>query len=303
MFRGGFFGRSLYAIRGLSSRMSAAPNTYTKKITRANPGLIVILLDGSYSMSESWGDSGSLSEGASFALNRTLRDIAQNACYSAEDGIRDYINLAVYTYGTEPNDGQGVDWTLGNTPEPGVSYIAASEWIPSALRQEKTDIGSLPIWIEPSAVGWTPMCKAFSSAARSVQQHISEYPDSFPPIVINITDGIPTDHNEDWATFARAASAITEQSTSDGNAMLFNIHIDGSGQQNSVLFPDVPVTHSTYAQQMGEISSILPANMVKRANEKLSLEISEAARGYCLNADLQQLSAFLQIGTFVPVQS
>ena len=78
--------------------MSAAPNTYTKKITRANPGLIVILLDGSYSMSESWGDSGSLSQGASFALNRTLRDIAQNACYSAEDGIRDYINLAVYTY-------------------------------------------------------------------------------------------------------------------------------------------------------------------------------------------------------------
>ncbi|HJM54961.1 MAG TPA: vWA domain-containing protein [Poseidonia sp.] len=283
--------------------MPASPNTYTKKITRANPSLIVILLDGSNSMNESWGGGGSLSEGASFALNRTLRDIAQNACYSAEDGIRDYINLAVYTYGTEPHDGQGVDWTLGQTSEPSCSYMSASEWIPAALRQEKTDIGSLPIWIEPYAEGWTPMCKAFAAAARSVEHHINNYPESFPPIVINITDGIPTDHNDDWNQFSRAASAITDQHTEDGNAMLFNIHIDGSGQQNSVLFPDDPVTHSTYAQHMGEISSVLPANMVKRANDKLSLDISEAARGYCLNADLQQLSAFLQIGTFVPVQS
>ena len=38
------------------------------------------------------------------------------------------------------------------------------------------------------------------------------------------------------------------------------------------------------------------------ANHKLGLEIKEAALGYCLNADMQQLSAFLAIGTYVPPQ-
>ena len=284
---------------------SPMTQSYQKKITRANPSLIVVMLDGSHSMSEPWGNSGStLSEGAAFALNRTLRDMAQNACYNAEDGVRDYINLAVFKYGTEADKDNGVEWSLGSLSQPTTGFAPAGDWVPSYIREERVDGGNLPVWIEPHAWGWTPMCKAFGRAAHVVQQHIDAFPDSFPPIVLNITDGIPTDHNDDWAQFERAARAITDQHTTDGNALLFNIHIDASGNEHSISFPDAPVTnYSQYAEHLGRISSVLPANMVARANEKLSLNISEAALGYCLNADLEQLSAFLQIGTFVPVQS
>lgn len=290
--------------KGPSLPMSTQQATYSKKITRANPSLIVVMLDGSNSMNEEWGNSNSsLAEGAAFALNRTLRDMALNACYNAEDGTRDYINLAVLTYGTEDGQGQGVDWTLGTLRQPAEGYAKATDWVPAFIRQETQDAGSLPIWIEPYAQGWTPMCKAFGQAAHIVEQHINAFPASFPPIVINITDGIPTDHNEDWSQFERAARAITDQRTDDGHALLLNIHIDASGQGHSVMFPDEPVTYSRYAEHLGRVSSVLPANMVARANEKLSLDIEEAALGYCLNADLAQLSAFLQIGTYVPVQS
>ena len=71
---------------------------------------------------------------------------------------------------------------------------------------------------------------------------------------------------------------------------------------DKVLFPDSPPQHSQYAMHLGRISSVLPANMVRLANEKLGMEITEAALGYCLNADMQQLSAFLQIGTYVAPQ-
>lgn len=279
------------------------PTAHTRKLTRENPGLIVILLDGSNSMNDHWGASGnSLAEGAAFALNRTLRDLALNACYNAEDGTRNYMNVAVFTYGTEDGDGQGVDWTFGTLSHPPNGYAKATDWVPAFLRQKKTDSGTLPIWIEPHAVGWTPMCKAFNQAARVVEAHVKAFPDAFPPIVINITDGMPTDHGDDWKQFERAAQTITSKRTEDGHALLFNIHIDGSGQENTILFPDLPPQHSVYAEYLGRISSTLPANMVRMANEKLGLDITEAALGYCLNADMQQLSAFLQIGTYIAPQ-
>ena len=275
------------------------PNAYCRKLTRENPGLIVILLDGSNSMNDPWSNSGrSLAEGAAFALNRTLRDLALNACYNAEDGTRNYMDVAVFTYGTEMGDGHGVEWTFGTLSQPSNGYAKATDWVPAFLRQKKTDHGTLPIWIEPHAVGWTPMCKAFNQAAQVVKQHTLDYPDSFPPIVINITDGIPTDHDDDWKQFERAAEKITSESTSDGKALLFNYHFDASGQESAILFPDSPPQHSQYAMHLGRITSVLPANMVRLANEKLGLEITEAALGYCLNGDMQQLSAFLQIGTY-----
>ena len=283
--------------------MALMANTYTKKLTRAEPGLIVLIMDGSNSMNEAWNTKGdTLAHGAAFAVNRTLRDIAVNACYNAEDGTRNYMDMAVFTYGTEEDDGHGVDWTLGNLEQPSSGYAKATDWVPAFIRQKKTDSGTMPIWVESYANGWTPMCKAFLRAAQVVQQHVEDHPEAFPPIVINITDGIPTDHQDDWGQFERAAGAITSKSTVDGNALLFNFHFDATGQQNTVLFPDEIPSHSRYAEALGRISSTLPPHMVKMANHKLGLEIKEAALGYCLNADMQQLSAFLAIGTYVPPQ-
>ena len=292
--------------------------SYQQKITRKTPALIVLLLDVSNSMNNMWGSSGkTLAEGASYAVNRTIRDILINACVPNTE-IMNYVNLAVYAYGTGSDD-KSVVWNLGSTSEPSEGFANAEDWAHAHHRMKEINLGvladdsslakseKLPIWVETQAIGWTPMCKALDKASEVVKNHISTVSedwsgtDSFPPIVINITDGIPTDHGDDWNVFKKAASGITDQATSDGNALLFNIHLDSSGDSNRILFPDYSPDHSIYAKELAEVTSILPAEMARRGRNELGFDIPENAKGYCLNADFESLVAFLRIGTTVAV--
>ena len=285
---------------------------YSKKITRNQPALITVLLDVSNSMNSEWGSSGkSLAAGAMYAVNRTIRDLLFNACIP-EGEVLNYINLAVYGYGTG-EDGNGVSWRLGKLSEPSTGYALAEDWAGSQHRMETIDLGrladnaqiarsqKLPIWVEEEATGWTPMCAGFNKAASVVKTHIANFPSSFPPIVINITDGQPTDHNGDYSNLQKAALHIKQQETEDGNALLFNVHLDQDGEQFTIMFPDSPPQHSEYARELAKCSSILPAEMTKQGRKELKIDIPESAYGYCLNADFQSLVAFLKIGTTVVV--
>lgn len=287
-------------------------NMYSKKITRNQPALITILLDVSNSMNSEWGSSGkSLAAGAMYAVNRTIRDLLFNACIP-EGEVLNYINLAVYGYGAD-DDGNGVSWRLGKLSEPSTGYALAQDWAGSQHRMETIDLGrladnaqiarsqKLPIWVEEEATGWTPMCAGFEKAASVVKAHIANYPESFPPIVINITDGQPTDHNGDYSNLQKAALRIKQQETEDGKALLFNVHLDQNGEQFTIMFPDMPPQHSEYARELAKCSSILPAEMSKQGRKELKIDIPESAYGYCLNADFQSLVAFLKIGTTVVV--
>ena len=49
------------------------------------------------------------------------------------------------------------------------------------------------MWLEPKAAGKTPMCEAFQAAHEVIGGFVAEHPACFPPIVINITDGMATD--------------------------------------------------------------------------------------------------------------
>ena len=59
----------------------------------------------------------------------------------------------------------------------------------------------MPVWVEPLNEGGTPMCAAMDRAGRIAHSWIQTYPQSFPPIVINLSDGESTDG--DAATWAR----------------------------------------------------------------------------------------------------
>lgn len=52
---------------------------------------------------------------------------------------------------------------------------------------------AMPIWFDPIANNGTPMAQAFQFALTLAQNWVAEHPASFPPIVINITDGESTD--------------------------------------------------------------------------------------------------------------
>ena len=48
-----------------------------------------------------------------------------------------------------------------------------------------------PVWLHPHAEYGTPMCEALDYAARSIENWVGHFPDSFPPIVINVSTAMP----------------------------------------------------------------------------------------------------------------
>jgi len=61
---------------------------------------------------------------------------------------------------------------------------------------------------------------------------VAQHPKSFPPVVINITDGESTDGDP-----YPASAAIRELETEDGNVLLLNLHLS-SCRAPQVFFPD-----------------------------------------------------------------
>ena len=67
---------------------------------------------------------------------------------------------------------------------------------------------------------WDPMCEALSAASKALQDWTAQHPDSYPPMVINVTDGDATDGNPE-----PLAQEVMALGTNDGNALLYNAHL------------------------------------------------------------------------------
>ena len=107
------------------------------------------------------------------------------------------------------------------------------------------------------------MCEALDMARQTVADFISRYPDCFPPIVVNITDGESTDGSPE------AAAAIVRGLTSnDGNVLLFNAHISSRSEQ-PIEFPSSEAElPDAYAQLLFRMSSTLPPTMQEMARRR-----------------------------------
>jgi len=113
----------------------------------------------------------------------------------------------------------------------------------------------------------------------------------FPPIAINITDGEATDGDPN-----EAAKSIRELRSNDGEVLLFNLHI--SAQRAALVeFPDSRTgLPDHFAQLLFRMSSVLPDYMRRIAQEE-GYRVSEGARGFVFNANMQAVIKFLEIGT------
>src|SRR5437588_11030241 len=100
------------------------------------------------------------------------------------------------------------------------------------------------------------MCQAFRKARDWVEEWLALHSSSFPPIVINITDGEATDGDP-----TLDSEALRSLSTSDGNVLLFNSHVSSRGD-SPIDFPDTDVAlPDQYAQLLFGMSSVLPPHM------------------------------------------
>ncbi len=158
------------------------------------------------------------------------------------EGIRDYYDVAVVGY-----SGDGVNSMLGHESYLSIAQIAQMEVeYRDVEREYMLSDGSarlfrhhLRSWIEAKACGSTPMYEALLSVNEIVEEWSSKEQNwgSFPPIIFNITDGESTDC--DYEDIVEISSKIKAQATSDGEALLFNVHIASMLSKRSLLFPSL----------------------------------------------------------------
>jgi hypothetical protein len=136
------------------------------------------------------------------------------------------------------------------------------------------------------------MCRAAGEAKRILEGWIAKHPDSFPPIVINITDGESNDGDP-----TELLKSLTNLSTSDGNVMLFNIHLSANPKAKPMSFSDSPDDlPDMYSKMLFQTASRLTPAMRGLAKEH-GLDTSEDSRCFVLNADMVLLVQAIDIGT------
>ncbi len=269
---------------------------YSAEISRANPSMFLFLLDQSGSMSDPFGGGGGKKDQkVADAINNLLFNLTIKCAKS--EGVRDYYHVGVIGYGEKVGPALGGE-LAGKELVP-ISKVADS---PERIeeRTKKVDDGAgglveqkvrFPIWFSPLSKGGTPMSEALKKAQQIIEGWITEHPDSFPPIVINITDGESTDGSP-----LKAAEALRELHTSDGNALLFNVHLSSKGGA-SFEFPtgegELP---DQYAKQLFGMSSLLPEH-IRSAAQTEGFQVTDTSRGFVFNADIVSVIRFLDIGT------
>ena len=278
--------------------------SYTTEISRKNPGCFLFLVDQSASMMGALGGRpGSYKhEQASAALNRTVSEIIQR-CSQGED-IWNYFHIGIITYNTT-----GTGAPVVTTPFKDVGAAApfllarevekAAEIIDRPIKESDGKGGlieltvGVPNWLAPEASGATPMCEALTLAKQALAQWVSEHPESFPPIVINISDGAATDGDP-----VPVARDIMKVATRDGDTLLFNVHLSEVSAA-PITYPeneqDLP-QNDDYALDLFRMSSVLPESSRKQA-VNLGIPVTDQSRGYVFNSDLAALVQFLEIGT------
>jgi hypothetical protein len=272
---------------------------FSAEISRTNPTSLLFLIDQSSSMDGPFaGQPGKKkSEGVADAINRLLQNLVLKCAKS--DGIRDYFHVGVVGYGRDVKpilSGSGAARPL--LP---ISAIANA---PLRVEQRKrlVDDGGgglieqsfrFPVWFEPTANGATPMNEVVQFAKKIVTSFLTTYPKCFPPLVLNLTDGQPTDANP-----LAAAEELKALRSSDGNVMMFNAHLSST--------PSVPLTFPSdeagfpdvFTKLLFRMSSVLPPAMLAAAREE-GFSVEPSARGFVFNADLVSVIRFLEIGTRV----
>ena len=136
------------------------------------------------------------------------------------------------------------------------------------------------------------MCQALGQGKTILQRWLSQHPNGFPPVVIHITDGESTDGDP-----GQSMRDLTGLSSSDGNALLFNLHLSSNPNAVSTAFPDSAVQlPDQFSRMLFDGASLLTPFMRSVAGEH-GFQLGEGAKCFVLNADLVLVIQALDIGT------
>ncbi len=272
----------------------------------AHPGCLIVLLDQSGSMSAAFGghQAGAgrrKSDVVATVMNRMLDDFVL-ACTRGTE-IRARADIAALGY----RSGTRVESVLPQVKEfaTPAELRANTRRVEQRKRQELDDSGrqyeveeQFSVWVDPVADGGTPMCAALARARELAERWVAANPKNYPPVVVNVTDGMATDGSAD--DVRTAAQAITKLATEDGAALLYNCHISELAD-GAVEFPssELDIPDNEYASLLFSISSEIPETGRTIYEQFNKRPLVAGTRGYVFNGDaisVRKLLNFASVG-------
>lgn len=276
---------------------------YTQEITRSHRAAFVLLLDQSTSMQQQvqFGRlTATKAQMVAYTANSLITELIDRCRRS--DGIRNYYDITVIGYSGEsvrsllPREGFNSVAELAQDMPPQTT-VAFEEDLPDGtqtlVRHRQRE------WITPLAEGTTPMHEALHMVRDLVEAWCDEEQnaESFPPIVINITDGEPTDCTE--IDLRDVCTLIKRTATEDGNTLLINIHISTDHRLNSIIFPmqEELSQACNKARLLADCSSVIPAALNEAIREMKGVGAMPPYIGIGYNATVVELLSMINIGS------
>lgn len=263
--------------------------SYSQHISTDNPALVIIAIDQSGSMAEAFTNVSmivSKSEIASMIASAMIDEMKLRSTHI--DGLYHYFDFVVLGYSR-----QDVYPLINNTLQP--APITTLENI-TPTRQQRTieyitpdnhlflAVESFSEWITPQAAGATPMIEMLDTVTDIVDRWCNnrQNRDSFPPIILNITDGLSiAEYN---SHHLQKCNHIKEIGTNDGKALLFNIYIDSMPASERHNFTNIDtLSPQDRLYPLAEMSSPLPELFHPLAH-KYNPTAATEYRAFCHNA-------------------
>jgi len=282
---------------------------YSRPWSAASPGCLILVLDQSGSMSDPFGlaQAGSgrkKCDMVATVLNGFLNELIVTNTVAQKDGsttVRPRADVAVLGY-----YGSFVGSILRG-PLERRDFVTLPELqmypldIERRTRKEIDDTGMeferpihFPIWVKPVADGGTPMCGALRMARDLAEQWAAGHPNSYPPVVINVSDGMANDGDP-----ITAAYEISDISTHDGHALLFNVHITDINSA-PVAYPasESELPGDRFARKLFMMSSLIPESSCAQLQSLTHRPIAPGVRGLIFNGDaasVRQMFVFASV--------
>lgn len=276
---------------------------YTQEISRDRKACFLFLLDQSFSMEEPLGNSTRRKcDELVTAVNAWLHNMSIRA--SGDTGIKDWMDIGVLGYRTDQQAQaiieSAIQGALAGRELVSIADIGTNparidqvnQLLPDEDTGEMIEMPTeMPVWVDPKAEGGTPMCHVLHHSYEVLERWINEHPSSFPPIVINITDGESQDGDP-----VPYADALKSLSTEDGNVLFFNCHLSMTAADTFMFPSSGEILPDELARGLFTMSSPLPETIYNRAMNE-GFELQPNARGMSYNASMVELIKFLDMGT------
>jgi uncharacterized protein YegL len=241
-------------------------------------------------MSSPYPEKGSKADFTAMVINRTINELININMNG--DKVKDRVFISIIGYGNPAVKEIRSDYLS--------KYAASPLRIESGNQKVSDGNGGLieidiqnPIFIESASSGGTPMGSALEFAKTLVESWIQKKSENPAPVIINISDGLPTDTEQ---KSIQVASQIMALSCGDGNPLIFNAHIGNDAAKYSCNESESELGVDEQAKFLFQISSKIP-DSYKDAAQKQELAVKQNSRGFVSNADPETFIKFINFGS------